>query len=72
MKIINCNNWASHDVKWVPGVPVPLTAPPIANKNNLYYSLYVYDNGGLAIFYSRLGAVIYHFLDKDGYFNEDD
>lgn len=72
MKIINCNSWVPRDIKWAPGVPVPFTVPPIANNNNLYYSLYVYDNdGGLAIFYYRLEAVIYHFLNKDGYFNED-
>lgn len=72
MKTINCNSWAPRNVKWPSyhrSGPVPITSPSILSDGNLYYSFYVF--GGLAIFYYRLEAVIYHFLNKDGYFNED-
>ena len=49
MKKINCNDWA------------PCSKPLPYERS----ALYVYDDGGLAIFYYRLGVVIYHFLDKD-------
>jgi hypothetical protein len=75
MKTINCNSWAPRNVKWASyhewsrPRPVPITNPSILNDGNLYYSFYVF--GGLAIFYYRLKAMIYHSLNKDGYFNED-
>jgi hypothetical protein len=73
MKMINCNGWApcnkQFPYKWG-AAPIPITDPLIANHNNLYYNFYV---GGVAWFYYRLRRnVIYHFLDEDNYFNEDD
>jgi hypothetical protein len=72
MKMINCNGWApcnkQFPYKWG-AAPIPITDPLIANHNNLYYNFYV---GGVAWFYYRLRRnVIYHFLDEDNYFNED-
>ncbi len=73
MKMINCNGWAFRN-KLVPyewsAAPIPITDPLIANHNSLYYNFYV---DSFYEFYYRLGGkVIYHFLDEDNYFNEDD
>ncbi len=65
MKTINPNCWALYD-EW--GAPVPITAPPVANINNLY----LYNSIELAIFYYRLRVVIYSILYEDDYFNESD
>jgi hypothetical protein len=60
MRIIDCNNWAPHNKL---NISIPITDPLINAKG-----LFVF----FAWFYYRLGAsVIYHFLDKDNYFNED-
>ena len=48
MKTINPNCWAPN------GLDVPITAPPVANIDNLYYSFYVYNSIGLTTFYYRL------------------
>ncbi len=40
MKTINPNCWAPYE--W--NVPVLITAPPVANINNLYYSFYIYNS----------------------------
>jgi hypothetical protein len=70
MKTINPNCWALYD-EW--GAPVPITAPPVANINNLYYSFYLYNSRGLAIFYYRLsGIVLYNVLYENDYFDEED
>ncbi len=50
MKTINPNSWALY--KW--SIPVLITAPPVANINNLYYSFYHYNSKGLVIFYYSL------------------
>ena len=42
MKMINSNNWAPLTTL---GVPIPITDPPIANGDTLYYSFYVYNAG---------------------------
>jgi hypothetical protein len=57
MKTIDLNCWAlcKYD-KW--GYPVPITAPPVANINNLYHSFYIYNSTGVAIFYYRLSVSI--------------
>ena len=47
MKTINPNCWALYD-EW--GAPVPITAQPVANINNLY----LYNSRELAIFYYSL------------------
>lgn len=53
MKTINPNCWALYEYdKW--GYRVPITAPPVANINNLYYSFYRYNYRGLVIFYYSL------------------
>ena len=81
MKMINCNGWALRN-KLVPyewgAALIPITNPLIANHNSLYYNFYaggvawVYYSYFFAWFYYRLGAsVMYHFLDEDNYFNED-
>jgi hypothetical protein len=67
MKTINLNCWASYERN----VPVPITDPPVANINNLYYSFFCAR--GLAIFYYRLsGIVLYNVLYENDYFNEED
>ena len=78
MKEINPNYWAPHNQEWAPhygewSAPIPITdLPTLASGDNLYDGFYVYNAGGPAWFYCRLVApVIYHFLNKDGYFNED-
>ena len=54
-------------------MPAPIIDPPVANINNLYYSLYLYNSRGLAVFYYRLsGIVLYNVLYKNDYFNEED
>jgi hypothetical protein len=50
MKIIDLW-WALYD-EW--GIPVLITAPPVVNINNLYYSFYPYNSRELAIFYYSL------------------
>ena len=67
MKTINPNCWAPYECEW--NVPVPITAPPIANINSLYYS---FNSTGLAIFYYRLSEIVLYILYKDDYFNEED
>jgi hypothetical protein len=69
MKTINPNCWALYE-EW--GAPVPITAPPVANINNLYYSFYLYNSRGLAIFYYRLSGIVLYILYKDDYFDEED
>ena len=70
MKTINPNCWAPC-YEW--NAPVPITAPPVANIDNLYYSLYHYYSIGLAIFYYRLsGIVLYNVLYENDYFYEED
>jgi hypothetical protein len=68
MKMINCNGWAPRNkVPYEWSAPIPITDPPVDLQVYFAYSREV------AWFYYRLGAsVIYHFLDKDNYFNEDD
>ena len=61
--------WALYD-EW--GLPVFITAPPVANINNLYYSFYLYNSRGLAIFYYRLSGIVLYILYKDNYFDEED
>ena len=68
MKTINPDCWAPYE--W--NVPVPITAPPVANINNLYYSFYIYNSTGLAIFYYRLSGIVLYILYKDNYFDEED
>jgi hypothetical protein len=69
MKTINPNCWAPYECN----VPVFITAPPVANINNLYYSFYLYNSRGLAIFYYRLsGIVLYNVLYENDYFDEED
>ena len=70
MKMINCNGWAPRNkVPYEWGAPIPITNLLIANHISLYDNFYV---RGVAWFYYRLGAsVMYHFLDEDNYFNED-
>ena len=71
MKTINPNCWAPYECE--SNVPVPITAPPVANINNLYYSFYLYNSRGLAIFYYRLsGIVLYNVLYENDYFDEED
>lgn len=70
MKTINPNCWAPC-YEW--NVSVPITAPPVANIDNLYYNLYLYNSIGLAIFYYRLsGIVLYNVLYENDYFDEKD
>ena len=71
MKTINPNCWAPYECE--SNVSVPITAPPVANINNLYYSFYLYNSRGLAIFYYRLsGIVLYNVLYENDYFDEED
>jgi hypothetical protein len=76
MKTINPNCWAPN------GLDVPITAPPVANINNLYYSFYVYTfyyryhYFYIDRFYYRLVSALYilykdNALDKNNYFDED-
>ena len=66
MKTINPNCWAPYECE--SNVPVPITAPPVANINNLYYSFY-----DVVLFYYILERVAsYNILDEDNYFYEDD
>jgi len=69
MKTINPNCWAPYS-GWI--APIPITAPPIANINNLYYSFYLYNSRGLAMFYYRLSGIVLYILYKDNYFDEED
>jgi hypothetical protein len=58
--MIDCNNWAPHNKSNIPILITDL----LINANGLFVFF--------AWFYYRLGAsVIYHFLNKDGYFHED-
>jgi hypothetical protein len=71
MKTINPNCWAPYECEWI--APIPITAPPVANINNLYHSFYIYNSTGLAIFYYRLsGIVLYNLYEDDYFFNEED
>jgi hypothetical protein len=77
MKKINSDNWAPLNRRarymWTPYIPI--TNPPLVRVDNLYYSLYVYNDitGELAMFYYILERVVsYNILDKDNYFYEDD
>ena len=68
MKKISCNDWAPRNIKWTPsgwGVSVPTTAPPITDKNKLFYNFYFYHSGGPAMFYYRLGVVLYSFFEDN-------
>ena len=73
MKEISTNYWAPHNDYGAPNndylwdAPIPITNPPIANGDTLYYSFYVYNAGGPAKFYDRLTGNV-----EDGYFDEDD
>jgi hypothetical protein len=78
MKEINPNYWAPHNDYGAPNndylwdAPIPITNPPIANGDTLYYSFYVYYAGGPAMFYYRLaGNVLYNILGEGDYFDED-
>ena len=72
MKKINCNGWAPHN-HYLWDAPIPITNLPIlTNGDILYYSFYVYNTGGPAMFYYRLaGNVLYNILDEGDYFDED-
>ena len=66
MKTINPNCWAPN------GLDVPITAPPVANINNLYYSCITYSLGRF-VYYRLEELVTYSFLNReDDYFNESD
>jgi hypothetical protein len=67
MKKINSNDWAPRNkVPYEWSAPIPITNPLIANRNNLYYSLY--DE---VLFYYILERIVsYNILDEDLY--EDD
>ena len=70
MKTINPNCWVPYH-EW--NVPVLITAPPVANINNLYYSFYLYNSRGLAVFYYKLsGIALYNVLYENDYFDEED
>jgi hypothetical protein len=77
MKEINTNYWAPHNEKWAPyrewAASIPITNLPIlAIRDTLYYSFYVYNAGGPAMFYYRLaGNVLYNILGEGDYFDED-
>ena len=68
MKEINSNYWAPYNKEWVPyrewAAPIPITNLPIlANGDTLYYSFYVYNAGGPAMFYYIIGAHICIYLN---------
>jgi hypothetical protein len=60
MKMINCNNWASRNRRaaHIRDIPVPITNPLIANRNNLYYNFHTYNIGGVACVYRNLSLFL--------------
>ena len=60
MKIINCNDWAPYS-EWDPPIPIA-NQPILANGDTLFYSFYVYNFRGLAIFYYLAGNVEDNYL----------
>jgi hypothetical protein len=70
MKKINSDNWAPLNRRaphaWTSCIPI--TNPPLASVDNLYYSFY-----DVVLFYYILERVAsYNILDEDNYFYEDD
>jgi hypothetical protein len=68
MKTINPNCWALYDEWGAWTSCIPITNPPLASVDNLYYSFY-----DVVLFYYILERVAsYNILDEDNYFYEDD
>ena len=67
MKMINCNDWAPLNRRAPHAWTLPITNPLIANRNNLYYSFYDYNAGGVAwVYYNLFGPTItYHYFYEE-------